>query len=295
MPSFLLVLLGLLFSQTTIGSPVVNIEKPADYLVDAEWLASALAKKDLRILDIRSKADYEDRHIKGAVSLPVEQLFASGHRNDLVAPIGEIQKLLSKKGVGPGTTVVVYDDGTLNDAARAFWVLELYGHDHVHLLDGGFHAWKKRRFSISSTVTIPDPKTFIPTVKANRLATKLSTRLAMNNPNVVILDARSELEYIGKETHTGKYGRIPTSINVPTTELFSEIDGVRYLKHKNEIAEIYGSIDSRKKVITYCNIGKKSALTYFNLRRLGHDTANYDGSWKEWGGDSSLPIEPNKL
>jgi thiosulfate/3-mercaptopyruvate sulfurtransferase len=43
-------------------------------------------------------------------------------------------------------------------------------------------------------------------------------------------------------------------------------------------------------VITYCNRGKQSALTYFVLRKLGYKVSVYDGAWLEWGNDDQLPI-----
>jgi thiosulfate/3-mercaptopyruvate sulfurtransferase len=44
-------------------------------------------------------------------------------------------------------------------------------------------------------------------------------------------------------------------------------------------------------VITYCNRGKQSALTYFTLRHLGYDVSVYDGAWLEWANDQNMPIE----
>jgi thiosulfate/3-mercaptopyruvate sulfurtransferase len=46
-------------------------------------------------------------------------------------------------GVNNGDHVVVYDasDFGLYSAARLWWMLRVFGHDHVSVLDGGLTKW----------------------------------------------------------------------------------------------------------------------------------------------------------
>ncbi|KRT60270.1 sulfurtransferase, partial [endosymbiont of Ridgeia piscesae] len=68
-------------------------------------------------------------------------------------------------------------------------------------------------------------------------------------------------------------------------------DGQPKLKPLSELRALYAGIGQNKRIITYCNRGKQSALTYFVLRQLGYEAAAYDGAWFEWSNDSTLPIE----
>ena len=106
----------------------------------------------------------------------------------------------------------------------------------------------------------------------------------------MIVDAREAEEYLGIKSDSRRYGHIPGAINIPYEKNFTD-DGTA-LRPFSELAKVYGGIDRNKKVITYCNKGRHSALEYFVLRQLGYDVSAYDGSWYEWGNDMQLPIEP---
>ena len=41
-----------------------------------------------------------------------------------------------------GSRIVIYDDSPLKSAARAWWLLKLFGAHDVALLDGGLAKWK---------------------------------------------------------------------------------------------------------------------------------------------------------
>lgn len=263
-----------------------------DFLADIELVKAHMNDPAWRIVDVRPAEAYQSGHIPGAVNIPIDEFFDAPPNHDLIAPIDKIQKAMSGHAIDNATTVVFYDKDEFYDAARAFWVLEVYGHDKLRLLDGGFKAWQAAELTVSTTVPKLAHRTFIPTVAPDRLATKLSTRLAIDNPNVLLVDARTRPEYEARVSHGARYGHIPSALSYPTDELFVEIDGVKIMKAPDTLRQIYAALPADKKVITYCNIGKKSALVYFNLRRLGYDAANYDGSWHEWSLDGSLPIEP---
>ena len=161
----------------------------------------------------------------------------------------------------------------------------------MKILNGGFPQWQKDRLPQASLPTKPIPKHFIPTINPKRLATKFSTRLAIDDRKRVIIDSRSQAEYQGLKSKANRYGRIPNAISIPWSTNFSEVEGIATIKPIAELKNLYADIDPEQGTITYCNKGKQAALTYFILRLLGHNVASYDGSWIEWGNDPSLPIE----
>lgn len=283
--------LGVLGFLATADLPVLGHLSAAEvehHRVDARWLLAEMDKPDLVILDTRSRADYLEGHIRGAVSLPVWETFGEDPRSDLVAPISRIQALFSRAGVDQQTRVVLYDGGEMINAARVFWVLEMHGHQRVSVLSPGFRDWSQAGLPVENRPVEPVPRRFLSHVTSARLATRLSTRLAINDPATVIVDAREPEEYAGIESTARRFGHIPSAISIPYSENFTSEGNA--LRSFEELEALYRGIPRDRKVITYCNKGRQSALTYFILRELGYEVSAYDGSWFEWGNDTSLPI-----
>lgn len=256
--------------------------------VELAWLRANLPRRDIAVVDTREPHEYAAGHIAGAVNIPVADTFSSGLRGDLLAPISKIKELMRAAGIHNGDHVVLYDDGNFEDAARVFWVLEVYGHEQLSILNHGYAAWSRRDAPVSNQPHARKRSDYVPSVNPRRLATKLSTRLATRSEEVVLIDARSEAEYQGRESIASRHGHIPSARNVPAIELIS--DGEPQFKPLDELARLFSDIPRDKRVITYCNKGKHAAMAYFTLRRLGYDVAAYDGSWYEWGNDLNLPI-----
>ena len=87
-------------------------------LISFDDLQKRLDEADLRLLDVRPKADFDRVHIQGAVWVDakgVEKLAAKpGSLTDQTAWDTWIKPL----GIGPETEVVVYEGGRQLDAAR---------------------------------------------------------------------------------------------------------------------------------------------------------------------------------
>lgn len=68
-----------------------------------------------------------------------------------------IEKLLSRSGISQETTVIAYGSypGT---GAWSFWLLKLFGHDNVYVLNGGHKKWVAEGRPLTSELS-----TFAPT------------------------------------------------------------------------------------------------------------------------------------
>jgi thiosulfate/3-mercaptopyruvate sulfurtransferase len=285
----LLLAAGLL---TVAGLPVLRPVAAAEgqqRLVGSDWLLGELRDSDLVVLDARSRERYAQGHIAGAVSLPVADTLGPDPHSDLAAPISTIQQLFGAAGVDQTTRVVIYDDGDMVSASRVFWILEVHGHRHVALLNPGYAHWQAHELPVSTQPARPAARQFVSQITPDRLATKFSTRLAISDPGVVILDVRPGAAYRGETGGFARKGHIPTAISLPFDRNLQGADAG--LKPFSELEKLYQGIDKSKKVITYCDTGKESTLTYFILRQLGYDVATYDGSWYEWSNDPLLPVE----
>jgi thiosulfate/3-mercaptopyruvate sulfurtransferase len=261
---------------------------PTALTVELDWLQSNLASRGVIIVDTREPQEFAAGHIEGAVSIPVADTFRKGDRGDLVAAISEIKALLQAAGIRNDDHIVLYDDGSFLDAARVFWVFEVYGHEHISILNHGFQAWAQRQAPVSTRRHTRQRSDYLPSVNPRRLATKLSTRFAMQNDQIVLIDARTEAEYRGRESVASRRGHIPSARNVPAADLITGAEP--QIRPLAELADLFDDIPKHKQVITYCNNGKHAAVAYFTLRSLGYDVAAYDGSWYEWGNDLNLPI-----
>lgn len=281
-----------MIAASGLSISTLHASNPPDvqFQVSSEWLNAHRQDAQVRILDLRSEVDYQLGHIEGAVSLPVERLFSNDKGKHYIASLDRIRTAFGGAGISSDTLVVVYDAGELVSSTRAFWVLEVYGHTRVVVLDDGFKGWMEKQLPISIQQTIPPARAFVPRVTPNRLATKLTTRLAINRPKTVILDVRDSDQYAGEKSVAPRSGHIPSAINIPGTRIFEASNSGLHLKSIDQLRVLYNKVDPANTVITYCNDGVCASATYFALRRLGYNVANYDGAWMEWGGDNSLPI-----
>lgn len=259
--------------------------------VSPEWLKEQLSRQDLVLLDTRPRGDYEAGHIPGALNLPDTLTYQQKSAGGRIAELGTMQTLLRERGIDQNTPVIVYDAGTLLDAARVFWALEVYGLRNVKLLSPGFGDWSMKGYPVSTESPKVVASEYVPTIDHRRIASKFSTQLAMADPQRVVVDARFPKSYRGETSTAKRHGHIPTAINIPVTSNLKKENDIAALLGADELRSVYAPLPQSKKIVLYCEIGRASATSYLALRELGYDVANYDASWREWGNDLSLPIE----
>lgn len=280
----LLVVLALLCAL-----PAWAAEAEDDFLVPIQGLLERQADASQILIDARSPQQYHQGHIAGAINLPVDDTYDL-ERPARLAGVAVIKALFSEAGIKKDAHLVIYDDGSFQHAARLFWVFEVFGQPRVSLLNSGYEAWADAGLPTSTEATRLTPTDYVPVIRNERIATTLTTRLAIINAARTLIDSRIEAEYRGLESKTEKFGHIPSAVNYPSVlnlERGEQDAGIRRLE---ALQDIYNVLPREKPVIAYCNQGKESALTYFALRRLGFDVSTYDGSWIEWSAQDALPI-----
>jgi thiosulfate/3-mercaptopyruvate sulfurtransferase len=271
-----------------------------EVLVSSDWVLQHLKDPQVRLIevDVENNA-YESGHIPGAMAWSWQRELSDQVRRDVI-PRDQFELLLSKSGVTPDTTVVLYGDNNNWFAAWAFWQLKIYGHKDVRLLNGGRKKWLHEGREVTADVpvyptsvyTAPRPdfsiRAFLPDVQR-----------AVSGGTAELVDVRSPQEFTGEilappglpET-AQRGGHIPGARSIPWGKAANE-DGA--FKSMEELQAIYSAegIDGSKPVIAYCRIGERSSYSWFVLKYLlGYkNIVNYDGSWTEWGNLVGAPIE----
>ncbi len=269
-------------------------------LVTTEWVQEHLDDPAIRLIEVDVDTTmYEQGHLPGAVGFNWQSQLQDPVRRDILSK-SELESLLSSHGIANEHTLILYGDNNNWFAAYAFWLLKLYGHEDVRLMDGGRKKWVEEGRPL--TTEIPHyPAT---TYRAKEPDLTIRAFLpqvmeSLNRADVALVDVRSPQEFTGEllappglmET-AQRGGHIPGAQNIPWSQAVRE-DGT--FKSVEELRQLYASkgITPDKRVIAYCRIGERSSHTWFVLKYLlGYpEVRNYDGSWTEWGNLVGAPIE----
>lgn len=287
-------LLGISMLFAVLSSPLSAHTNPGKQLhrpllVDAGSLQERLGAPGLVVIDARSPEEYMQGHVAGAVNIPSSETFHAtlGQR---VASLVSIEQMLGARGIHRSDHVVIYDCGVYLDAARLLWVLSLYGHTSISIVNGGFPAWRNAGLPMDTRVPVRIPVRYRASIRPGLMATRLQMLLAIDNPSVAIVDTRDTDEYQGLESEANRAGHIPGAINIPAALNLEMRQGVQYFKSLPELQEVYKNVATYNKVILYCNNGCESSTSYLALRLLGKQVSIYDGGWVEWGNNPGLPV-----
>src|SRR6201987_4318050 len=106
-------------------------------LVDPQWLEAHLDDPRVRVVEVDvGPAAYDDWHIDGAVLWNVyADLKDADYRT---ADSAAVERLVARSGIGPDSTVVFYGYAP----ALGLWLMTLYGHPDVGILDCSRDTWR---------------------------------------------------------------------------------------------------------------------------------------------------------
>lgn len=290
-------LIRIIKPQQSLTQP---IEK-SDLVVSADWLDANLDAPNLRLVFVGSGKDkievYDQGHIKNSIYLDAnpwyEDKTKTGGTAGIVSSKEKFEKLMGEQGISNNDTVVLYGIPSASYIGRALWTFKYHGHENVSYLNGGITEWVRKKGKES---LVKEPPEIIPAVyktipQKNLRITAEELYKNLNNPNVIIIDARTPEEYSGQKIaeKVSRGGHIPGAVNIEWYKATINPDD-ETLKSKEELELIYKDIPKDKEIIVYCQTGTRSSNNFFVLKYILEypNVKNYEGSWDEWSNAKNL-------
>lgn len=278
-------------------------------IINSLQLKDITEKENVIIADARGGPDaferYKTGHLEGALFVDLEtdlsnksENAANGGRHPLPEP-QTFGRLLSKLGISPSSTIVVYDDKKgANAAARFWWMLKAAGHENVYVVSGGLESLASAGFNITTELT-PAPTEFaeyeinewkLPTVSADQVSQVL------NDEDYLVIDVRENYRYRGESEPIDLVaGHIPGAVNIPYTTNLDE--NGEFLSADELFGKYKNALKGRnpENVIVHCGSGVTACHTLLALSEAGITGSNlYVGSWSEWSrNDRPIATEEN--
>lgn len=251
-------------------------------LTSTETLARMLEDPTVRVVDVRPLEVYEAGHVPGAVHLSADDIIDPvSHVEGDLRPLEELAAMLGERGIGPDDRVVLYDDRGGFHASRLFWLLEYLGHSRVSVLNGGFPAWEREGWQVSTEVSAVEPTVFPINVTPRRAASADWLMERRDDPSVIVIDVRPPQAF--------EDGHIPWAVNIPWADNLNE-DGTMRSADDLLAHFVAHGVTPDANIAVHCQNGKAAAHSYLTLRLLGYDQVrSYDRSWAEWGHAYDLP------
>ncbi len=275
-------------------------------IVSTDWLAQHLNAPDVRVVDATwfhprsgrsGRAEYDSAHIPGAIHFDIDDIADTSRPLPHMLP--DATKFASKArklGLGNGNRIVVYDrSGGGGAAARVWWMLRVFGHRDVSVLDGGFEKWLAEGRAQEDLPPMPRERHFMPRVNQLLVRSFDQVKANLELGREQIVDARSPGRFAGTEPEPWpgkKVGHMPGALNVPWTDMLDPA-GKTFLPAPDLIARFErAGVDLARPIIATCGSGVTACVLALALALLGRDEVSvYDGSWAEWGqADDSVAV-----
>jgi thiosulfate/3-mercaptopyruvate sulfurtransferase len=260
--------------------------------VSTEWLADNLDGK-LMIFDVQPDVhDYIKEHIPGAYYLN-EWFLRQMRGNDPARYIPQeaIQAIFRKLGIKKDISTVVYTgkgafskkgDG-LGQTMAAYSLIR-FGHDNVHILDGGIDKWKEEGRELTKIFPMTEESEFEVNMRKDYYLEYEEFKRIKDNDDVALLDARPFKYYAGPNLWN-KDGHIPGARSLQSATLMHPKNR-QLLKPMDEIKSMVEERDATpdKTVICYCGTGREATNLFLVFKwYLGYpDVKIYEGSITEW-------------
>jgi thiosulfate/3-mercaptopyruvate sulfurtransferase len=281
-----------------------------ELLVETGWLAEHLDDPGMRVLDCTThllplpdnsyytvrpgREDFVKQHIPGSAFVDMESDIAdiTAAYHFMLPSSEQFAQAMSTLGVGRDTFVVSYSAANHWWATRLWWMLKVFGHEHVAVLNGGLQKWCKEGRPVQSGAAKPRPTAHFD-VRPPRLemvATQQDVLTSIGAADVCIINALRPEQHAGTGgVYYGRRGHITGSINLAAV---ATVAADNAYKSAEELRRMFAEPLSKPAVIAYCGGGIAATADALILTMLGHNNVRvYDASLSEWARNPVLPME----
>jgi thiosulfate/3-mercaptopyruvate sulfurtransferase len=276
-----------------LSSPLVDVAwlrarrgDPSLVLFDASWHLPAAGRD--------GAAEFLDAHIPGSQYFDFDRRIRDPHSTlpHMLPPPELFEREVRALGVRRDSVVVCYDGVGIFSSPRVWWMFRAMGHDAVVVLDGGLPAWRAAGGEVVGGPAAPAvPGDFVARPEPARVADLEHVRIALSDPHVRVVDARSAGRFSGRdpEPRPGlRGGHMPGAVNLPYGEV---LDGGRFRSTDELASRIAAAAGNATSLVCSCGSGVSACVIALAAEVAGmRDVAVYDGSWTEWGGCADTPV-----
>lgn len=236
--------------------------------------------------------DYIQEHIPGAIYLN-EGLFRTFCGNQparWVLP-ESIEPVLRGAGLKADKPAVVYTGVGINKGwgdglaqTMVAYSLARYGHDAVHVLNGGIDQWKQEGNPLTQVFPQVQASNFTAKVRREYMIDYEEFIAIKDRGDVMLLDARPPAVYEGQGPWI-KPSHIPGAINLPWANLMDNTNKclLKSLPEIQAILEAKG-ITPDKTIICSCGTGREATNEFLLFTfHLGYPKVRlHEGAFTEW-------------
>lgn len=276
-----------------------------DPVVSADWLQAELESSRpedaqsagrLVVVDLREPHLYAAGHIPGSILVPFSAMSEWAVSDDELLmelpPAVDLFSLLSRKGIGPDSRVVLV--GTrepvpappyaLADAPRVAATLWYVGVKNAAVLDGGYPLWAAEKRPVSTDGASLPTSSWKGAVEADMFVS--TDQLKQRLGKAILVDGRDADQFFGVTTcpFAGVGGHIPTARSLPVPWIWTDEGTYKPVAELQAMAEGVVGPDRGQEIIVYCGVGGYAGALWFVLTQmLGYeDVKIYDGSAEAW-------------
>lgn len=306
------IILGMTTLLSSVAAWALNVPGP---VVDVAWLAQH--QSQVQIVEIRSDFSSFKREPEIAVDKKTGKkniIEVGGHIADarlvdmksirVTRKIGELsvqsmlpektefEKIMQNAGIDADKPIVVVPMGQstedINDAARLFWQLKVYGETNMALLDGGVAAWLLSGKEVTVAPVAAKKGTWRAGTEQPQWLAESAEVAAVSHRKGQLVDGRPAPMFYGltKRSTVQNYGHIENAKLVTPDVLTNTVQGAAYFFSPKTYVSLFAAtgVDASKPTITYCNTGHLASGSWFILSEIvgNSQTKLYDGSMHQW-------------